>query len=174
MAVIVDPEWYYLEQNTLSKILTNLIFLVISLYNIYNKRYDFAILFFFLFCGSTLFHIKSNKETLFIDRLAMVLVFAKFFNLFYPTISFLQFSIIGLISIIIWYKTDELLYYFLYQLVGILLFLLKYNMNVKSKVVISTLYILITYSQILEKGRYHSLKHLGLGALSFLILPVML
>jgi nucleoside recognition membrane protein YjiH len=164
-----DPEWYYSNQNTKAKILSNLIFLGISIYYTYKERYDLSIVFLFLFCGSTLFHLKPSRTTLFIDRLAMVLVFSKFFNLFYPQISFTTFSIIGIITTIIWYKTEELLWYFLYQLVGILLFLVNYPMNFMYKAIISTLYILITYSQMIEKGKYHALKHLGLGALSLLI-----
>lgn len=172
MAIILkDPEWYYTNQNTRSKILSNLIFLCISIYYLYRKRYDISIVFFLLFCGSTLFHMKPNRTTLLIDRLAMVLVFAKFFNLFYPQISFSKFGIIGIITVLVWYKTEELLPYFLYQLVGIILFLVQYPMDFVHKAIISTLYILITYSQMLERGKYHSLKHLGLGALPILILP---
>jgi hypothetical protein len=169
MAIIKDPEWYYTNQNTTSKILSNLIFLAISMYYIYRERYDISILFFFLFVGSTTFHIKPNKATLLIDRLAMVLLFAKFFNLFYPGISFTTFGIIGIITVLIWYKSEELFWYFLYQLVGILLFLVHYPMNFVHKAIITILYILITYSQMLEKGRYHALKHLGLGALPMII-----
>ncbi len=171
MTVIKDPEWYYTNQNTISKILSNLIFLAISIYYAYKQRYDIAIVFFLLFCGSTLFHIKPNKNTLLIDRLAMVLVFAKFFNLFYPEISFIQFATMGIITVILWYKTEELLLYFLYQLLGILLFLVNYPMNIIHKVIIATLYTLITYSQMLERGRYHALKHIGLGALPIIISP---
>ena len=127
MVVIKDPEWYYTNQDTLSKILSNLIFLLISIYYFYMDRYDISIVFFLLFVGSTTFHIKPSKSTLLIDRLAMILVFAKFFNLFYPQISFSTFSIIGIITVLIWYKTEELLPYFLYQLVGILLFLVHYR-----------------------------------------------
>jgi hypothetical protein len=166
-----DPEWYYSNQNTKAKILSNLVFLGISIYYFYKEKYELSILFFFMFCGSTAFHINPSKDTLFIDRLAMVLLFAKFFNLFYPEISFKTFGIVGIITTIIWYKTEELLWYFLYQLLGILLFLVHYPMNFMYKGIISTLYILITYSQMLEKGKYHALKHLGLGALSLLIVP---
>jgi hypothetical protein len=169
MTIIKDPEWYYNNQNTTAKILSNLVFFAISIYFTYKQKYDFSILFFFLFCGSTLFHIKPNRSTLLIDRLAMVLIFAKFFNLFYPQISFIQFATMGIITVVLWYKSEELLLYFLYQLLGILLFLVHYPMNFIYKVIIATLYILITYSQMLEKGRYHALKHLGLGALSLFI-----
>jgi hypothetical protein len=171
MTIIKDPEWYYNNQNTTAKILSNLIFFAISIYYAYNQKYDFSILFFFLFCGSTLFHIKPNKDKLLIDRLAMVLLFAKFFNLFYPQISFIQFATMGIITVILWYKTEELLLYFLYQLLGILLFLVHYPMNFMYKVIIAILYILITYSQMLEKGKYHALKHLGLAILPMLIVP---
>jgi hypothetical protein len=171
MVLIKDPEWYYINQNTKAKILSNLVFLAISIYYTYKERYELSIVFFSLFCGSTLFHIKPSRETLLIDRLAMVLVFSKFFNIFYPEVSFSTFGIIGIITTIVWYKTGELLWYFLYQLVGILLFLVQYPMNFMYKVIISTLYILITYSQMLEKGKYHALKHLGLGLLPMIIVP---
>lgn len=171
MAIIIkDPEWYYTNQNTTSKILSNLIFLGISIYYLYRERYDISIVFFLLFCGSTLFHMKPNRNTLLIDRLAMILVFAKFFNLFYPGISFSTFSTIGIITVLIWYKSEELIPYFLYQLVGIILFLVQYPMNFVHKAIISTLYVSITYSQMLEQGKYHALKHLGLGLLPILII----
>ena len=169
MAIIKDPEWYYTNQDTTAKILSNLIFLAISIHYAYKERYDIAIVFFFLFCGSTIFHIKPNRTTLLIDRLAMVLVFSKLFNLFYPEISFIQFATMGIITVLLWYKTEDLLLYFLYQLVGIILFLVHYPMNRITKVIIATLYTLITYSQMLEKGRYHALKHLGLGGVSMVI-----
>jgi hypothetical protein len=169
MVFVKDPEWYLTNQNTPDKIYSNLIFLVIGLYYIYNNNLMLGISFISLFVGSTTFHIWTRKETLFLDRLTMILVFSFFFNLFYPAISPQIFILLGLLTIAIWYKTEELLYYFIYQLFGLILFISYYPMNLYKKLVICIFYIGVSYSQLLEQGKYHYLKHLGLGLLSLFI-----
>ena len=169
MVFIKDPDWYLSNQNTPDKIYSNSIFFILGLYHFYNKNELLGSLFIFLGIGSTLFHIQTNKETLFIDRLAMILVFSYFFNLFYPKISIGNYSLIGILTIAFWYKTEELLYYFLFQLLGLVLFLSYYPMNLYYKVIIITSYIGITFSQLIEQGKYHSLKHIALGLLSLIL-----
>jgi hypothetical protein len=169
MVFIKDPDWYLTNQNTPDKIYSNAIFLAIGLYHFYNKNELLGSLFIFLAIGSTAFHINTNKETLFIDRLAMILVFSYFFNLFYPKISIVNYSLIGILTIVFWYNTEELLYYFLFQLVGLLLFLFYYPMNLYYKLLIIISYVGITYSQLIEQGKYHSLKHIALGLLSLIL-----
>jgi hypothetical protein len=165
MYIIKDPDWYLKDQSKPDKIYSNLIFLAVSIY-LYNKNQQLSLLFFLLFLGSSLFHIKTNRKTLAIDRITMVLVFSYFFHMFYNKIPFMAYSIIGLLSVLYWFLTENLLFFFLYQLGGLLLFLFSYPMDIVKKLIIITLYIGITYSQLLEKGKYHSLKHIALAILS--------
>jgi hypothetical protein len=169
MIFIKDPDWYLTNQNTPDKIYSNAIFLAIGLYHFYNKNELLGSLFIFLALSSTAFHINTNKETLFIDRLAMILVFSYFFNLFYPKISIVNYSLIGILTIVFWYKTEDLLFYFLFQLLGLVLFLFYYPMNLYYKLVIIISYVGITFSQLIEQGKYHSLKHIALGLLSLIL-----
>lgn len=169
MVIIKDPDWYLLNQNKPDKIYSNLIFLFISIYYFFNKNLLLGSLFIFLALASTTFHISTNRETLLLDRIAMIFIFSYFFNLFYPSISFFIFSILGILTVMIWYKTEELFFFFLFQLVGILLFLFYYRMNIYYKLIIIISYISITYSQLLKKGKYHSLKHIALGILSLFL-----
>ncbi len=169
MVLVKDPDWYLKNQNTPDKIYSNAIFFALGIYHWKNNNQLLGTLFIFLGIGSTLFHVSTSKETLFIDRLAMILVFSYFFNMFYPNISFTNYSLIGILTIAYWYKTEELVYYFLFQLVGLVLFLLYFPMNLYYKLIITISYITITYSQLIEKGKYHSLKHISLGLLSLLI-----
>jgi hypothetical protein len=169
MIFIKDPDWYLTNQNTPDKIYSNAIFLAIGLYHFYKKNELLGSLFIFLALSSGVFHIKTNKETLFIDRLAMILVFSYFFNLFYPKISIVNYSLIGIFTIVFWYKTEDLLFYFLFQLLGLVLFLFYYPMNLYYKLVIIISYIGITFSQLIEQGKYHSLKHIALGLLSLIL-----
>jgi hypothetical protein len=168
MAIIKDPDWYLTNQSTPDKIYSNAIFFALGLYNYYNKRPLLGILFILLGFGSTLFHVHTNNETLLIDRITMVLVFSYFFNLFYPQISILNYSLVGLLTVLTWYMTEELAFFFLFQAAGLGLFLIYYPMDIKYKLAIIAAYSGITYSQIIDKGEYHSLKHLGLGALSLI------
>lgn len=166
MALIKDPEWYLKNQNTPDKIYTNLIFFILGIYHFMNGNTLLGTLFVLLGFGSTAFHLKTSNDTLFLDRIAMVLVFSYFFNMFYPKVSIFSFSIIGILTVVYWYKTEELLFYFLFQLLGLLLYLFYFPMNSKYKLLIIAAYIGITYIQMLQEGRFHSLKHIGLGLLS--------
>ncbi len=168
MVIIGDPDWYLQNQNTPDKIYTNAIFALVGIYY-YPQDPLLGTLFLFLSIASTTFHIFTSRETLFLDRFSMVLIFSYFFNLFYPSISFSTFSILGILTVGYWYRTHELVYYFLFQLVGLVLFLLFYPLSFIRKLVITISYILLTYSQMLEKGKYHSLKQVGLGLLPFFI-----
>jgi hypothetical protein len=168
MAIIKDPDWYLSNQNTPDKIYTNAIFFALGIYHLCNKKQLLGVLFILLGVASTLFHIRTSNETLLIDRIAMVLVFSYFFNLFYPNINILNYSLVGLLTVLYWYKTEELVFFFLFQLVGLVLFLIYYPMDIKYKLAVVTAYVGITYSQIIDKGKYHSLKHLGLGGLSLI------
>jgi hypothetical protein len=169
MVFIKDPDWYLSNQNTSDKIYSNLIFLVIGLYYIYMNNLLLGFLFIFLAIGSTTFHTRTNRETLLFDRFTMVLVFSYFFHLFYPNVSMGTFALFGIMTLLIWYKTEELFYYFLFQMIGLLLFLFYYPMNMYQKLIITVMYILISYSQLLERGKYHSLKHIGLAGLALTI-----
>lgn len=174
--VIKDPIWYLKNQNEKNKIYSNSIFLLLAMYYFFRKNNNnLASLFLLLFIGSTTFHYKTNKYTLFFDRITMILVFSYFFHLFYDKISFFNYSILGIITVIYWLYTENLLLFFLYQLAGLLLFLVYYPMDFLKKLIliisyILISYILITYSQVLEKGKYHSLKHLALGSLSLILI----
>ena len=169
MVLIKDPDWYLENQNTTDKVYSNSIFLAIGIYHLYNKNELLGALFIFLAIASSSFHIATSRETLFIDRLAMILVFSYFFNLFYPAISIANYSLIGVLAIAYWYKTEELLFYFLFQAIGLVLFLLYYPMNLYYKLIIVISYIAITYIQLIERGKYHSLKHIALGLLSLIL-----
>jgi hypothetical protein len=169
MVFIKDPEWYYKDQSNKDKIYSNIIFIILGIYHYYRKNYVLSSLFTLLFLGSSMFHLYTNKNTLLLDRLGMILIFSKLFNIFYPNISFSIFSIIGIVTLAIWYKKEELLPYFLFQLMGLFLFILYYPMDIYYKLIISIMYILITYSQMITSGKYHSLKHIGLGLLSLFI-----
>jgi hypothetical protein len=168
MYIIKDPSWYLENQKTPNKVYSNLIFLFISLYIFYKDKL-LSGLFFLLFLGSSLFHINSNKITLTIDRITMVLVFSYFFHLFYKEISFQTYIVIGLFSIYYWFIKDNLLPYFLYQLFGLVLFFIYTPIDLVKKIIIIIMYIFITYSQLFKRGKYHSLKHIGLGLLSLLV-----
>lgn len=169
MVFIKDPNWYLNDQNTNDKIYSNGIFLAIGIHHWKNNNQLLGLFFIFLFIGSTLFHISTSKQTLFIDRMAMILVFSYFFNQFYPRISIGNYGLIGFLTIALWYKTDELLYYFLFQGIGLILFLFYYPINPHYKFLIIISYISITYSQLIKQGKYHSLKHIALGLLSLIL-----
>lgn len=169
MVFIKDPDWYLTNQNTEDKIYSNAIFLAIGIYHWQNNNQLLGCLFIFLFIGSTWFHVSTNKQTLFIDRIAMIFIFSYFFNLFYPKISISNYSLIGILTIGFWYKTEELLYYFLFQGLGLILFLFHYPINLYYKLLIIISYISITYSQLIKQGKYHSLKHIALGLLSLIV-----
>ncbi len=169
MFVIKDPEWYLQNQNTKDKIYSNIIFVLLAIYYYQKQNRELSFLFLLLAIGSTTFHVKTNKYTLLFDRITMILVFSYFFNIFYNKISFVNYSIVGIMTVIYWFYTDNLLFYFLFQLFGLILFLIYFKMNSMLKLGVIISYVLITYSQIIEKGKYHSLKHIFLGLLSLLI-----
>jgi hypothetical protein len=166
MVLIKDPNWYLKYQDTPDKIYTNAIFFALGIYHYFCQNIVLGILFILLGVGSTTFHVLPSKETLLFDRITMILVFSFFFNLFYPNISIIQYSIIGILTVIYWYNTEELLYYFLFQLAGMILYIIYFPMKLYYKLGIIIAYILITYIQVLDEGKYHSLKHIGLGLLS--------
>jgi hypothetical protein len=166
MVYIKDPDWYLKNQSTPDKIWTNGIFFALGLYHFYKGNTLLGILFILLGAGSTAFHLSTSNETLLLDRIAMVFVFSYFFNLFYTKIPILGFSAIGLLTVLYWYNTEELLYYFLFQLLGLLLFMFYFPMNPYYKLATAAAYIGITYIQMLQQGKYHSLKHIGLGLLT--------
>lgn len=169
MVLVKDPDWYLTNQNTPDKIYSNAIFFALGIYHWKNNNQLLGVLFIFLAIGSTLFHVSTSKQTLFIDRLAMILVFSYFFNIFYPSISTINYSLIGILTILYWYKTEELIYYFVFQGIGLVLFLFYFPMNLYYKLVIIGGYVAITFSQLIEKGKYHSLKHMALGLLSLIL-----
>lgn len=166
MALIKDPDWYLTGQDTPDKIYTNAVFFALALYHWFHDNLLLGSLFALLGVGSTAFHLSTSRETLLFDRLAMILVFSYFFNLFYPSVSFPTYSLIGLASVLLWYGTEELAPYFLFQALGLFLYLKYFPMRLTYKLAIIGAYIGITYLQMLEEGRYHSLKHVGLAALS--------
>ena len=166
MVIIKDPDWYLKNQNEPDKIYTNAIFFALGIYHFNKKNQVLGILFIFLGIGSSAFHLNTNKETLLLDRITMIFVFSYFFNLFYPNISIVNYSILGISTVLYWYYNEELLFYFIFQMCGLLLFLFNFPMDIFYKIAIIAAYISITYMQILEEGRYHSLKHIGLGLLS--------
>ena len=172
MAYIKDPEWYYANQGTPAKFYSNAIFLLLAGYHLfYHKNVELSILFSFLFLGSTLFHWIPNRETLLVDRMTMILLFAYYFHLFYPYVPFTYYGIAGILTVIIWYMSEELMYYFLFQTIGILLYFFYYPMKMTYKMALVTAYVVITYSQLLNRGEYHSLKHILLGLISLFIYP---
>jgi hypothetical protein len=103
MAFIKDPDWYLMNQSTPDKIYTNAVFFALALYHLLHDNVLLGSLFALLGIGSAAFHISTSKETLLLDRLAMILVFSYFFNLFYPSVSFLTYSLIGAASVLLWY-----------------------------------------------------------------------
>ncbi len=166
MVLIKDPDWYLTNQSTPDKIYTNGIFFALGLYHFYRGNQLLGILFILLGAGSSAFHVSTSNETLLLDRIAMIFVFSYFFNLFYPKIPFIAYSAVGLLAVTYWYNTEELLYYFLFQLLGLLLFMFYFPMNPYYKLAVAAAYIGITYIQMLERGKYHSAKHIGLGLLT--------
>jgi hypothetical protein len=169
MLIIKDPVWYLENQNTPDKIYSNIIFLLVALYYKRKNNQKLSILFLLLFFGSSLFHLRTSNKTLLIDRITMVLVFSYFFNLFYNKISFMTFSIIGILTVLYWYKTENLFYYFTFQALGLLLFLIYFPMKLRNKLLLLFIYIFFTYIQLIDKGKYHSLKHIALAILSLFI-----
>ncbi len=168
MAIIKDPEWYLTNQDVPNKIYTNAIFFALGIYNYNIKNRLLGLLFILLGIASTAFHLHANTTTLLIDRITMVFVFSYFFNIFYPKISIVNYSLIGILTALYWYKTEDLIFFFLFQLGGLLLFLMYYPMNVIYKLGIIGAYVGLTYTQMIDRGKYHSLKHFGLGALSLI------
>ena len=90
MVLIKDPEWYYKDQNNLDKIYSNIIFIILGIYHYYRKNYILSFLFTLLFLGSSTFHLYTNKTTLLLDRLAMILIFSKLFNSFTATVTIFE------------------------------------------------------------------------------------
>lgn len=166
MVLMKDPDWYLTGQNTPDKIYTNVVFFALGIYHYLNGNLLLAALFILLGIGSTAFHISTSRETLLLDRIAMILVFSYFFHLFYPRISFQTYSLVGAATVFLWYGTEELAPYFLFQALGLFLYLRYFPMRLTYKLAIIAAYIGITYLQMLEEGRFHSLKHVGLAALS--------
>lgn len=175
MLIIKDPDWYLENQNTPDKIWSNFIFILLAIYYMgltpfkRKNNYKLSLLFLLLFFGSFLFHYKTSKETLLIDRITMVLIFSYFFNLFYNKISYLTYVILGILTVLYWYKTENLIYFFSFQAFGLLLFLANYPMKFINKLLLILLYTVFTYIQIIDKGKYHSIKHFALGLLSLFI-----
>jgi len=169
MLIIKDPVWYLENQDTPDKIYSNIIFLLLALYYKRKNNQKLSILFLLLFFGSFLFHCRTSNETLFIDRITMVLVFSYFFNLFYNKISFTTYSLIGILTVLYWYKTENLFYFFTFQALGLVLFLTHFPMKLTNKLLLVSLYTIFTYIQIIDKGKYHSVKHFALGILSLFI-----
>lgn len=163
--VIKDPDWYLTNQTEPDKFYSNLIFLAISIY-LYSFNKILSFLFFLLYIFSSLFHYETNTTTLALDRISMVLIFSYFFNIFYNKISFFTYSLIGVLSVIYWYYTENLIFYFMFQFIGLLLFLLNVPLDILTKLGVLGLYGSFTYSQLIEEGKYHSLKHVALGGLA--------
>ena len=168
--VIKDPDWYLLKQTDRDKFFSNIVFLYLVVYCYIKKKYKLAFLFFLLFMGSSSFHYKPSRKTLLFDRITMVLVFSYFFQIFYTRIPFYIYSAIGISTVFYWYFTENLFYYFLYQALGLLLFLALFPMPLLTKILFLLSYITITYSQLLEKGKYHSIKHILLAFLSIFLI----
>jgi hypothetical protein len=162
-----DPEWYLQNQNTPFKIYSNLFFLFVAIY-FYNKNTLLSIGFALLFVFSSLFHIFTNKTTLFLDRFAMVFVFSAFYVLFYNKINFATYLFVGTIALIIWYMTDILTFFFLFQFLGLIL-LLQSKLGFIHKLTFILLYVIITYSQLYKKGKLHGLKHILLPLLAIFL-----
>jgi hypothetical protein len=172
MVYVADPEWYFTNQGTPMKFYSNAVFLLLAAYYLLWKNdFPLSILFSFLFLCSSLFHWYPNRETLFVDRMSMILLFSYYFHLFYPYVPFTYYGIAGILTVVIWYFTEELLYYFLYQTIGIILYFIYYPMKMEYKLAFIAAYVGITYSQLLNRGEYHGLKHILLGLLSLFIYP---
>jgi hypothetical protein len=170
MLIIKDPDWYLSNQDEPDKVATNVIFLLVAAYAWSRNRPGLAYLFILLFIGSTLFHVNTNRETLGIDRITMILVFSYFFHMFYPSIPYSVYVLIGLYTVYHWYTTENLMPFFTYQGILALVFLFLYPMNIITKLAIIVAYTLLTYIQVLQEGKYHSIKHISLSLLAMFII----
>jgi len=153
-----DPIWYFNNQNTSFKILSNIIFLIVGIYGLSVNEYIIGMSFIFLFIVSSLFHVITNKHSLFIDRISMVFVICSIIDCD-PTMLFF-----GIFSVCYWYLTDDLILYLLYHLLTI------YTYTINGNPYVSIMYIFINLSQLIEKGKYHGWKHILLGLTSSYVL----
>ena len=173
-AILSDPSWYLCasSQKTPWNITTNAVFLVLSYY--YWRIRPIPVLsvgLFLLFLGSSLFHIHPKKWTLFLDRLAMIIVFSKVYETFHPAYSWGTYFVVGLATLVYWDLTDEILYYYLYQALGVLLFLLYYiGVSAGTKWGIALMTVAVQLSQLIRKGQYHGWKHILLGGILLIII----
>jgi hypothetical protein len=168
MVLISDPTWYLQNQNTPFKLYSNAVFLVVAL-ALRVTQPVLAAAFFALFVGSSAFHWRTSKETLALDRLTMVLVFSAFFHIFEPRIPMWLFVLTGWATVLIWYRTGELAYFFAFQALGGVLFLTSYGMEIQYKLLVLAVYVVVTASQLWREGALHAWKHILLAGLALLL-----
>jgi len=157
-------------------VISNIIFIFGGLYHIYTDPI-LCILSILVCAGSSYYHYKPNLDTLFYDRLPMVLTF-NWLLIFRANLNIHEsfiYNLIGIYSLYIWRRTNNLLPYATFQLTLILYWLICFECGMT--------YAIIFYfvAKICEDYDYqiykltnnyisgHSLKHIFAGLALFVM-----
>lgn len=163
---VADPPWYLEKQDTPDKVWSNVIFLAVAAYAWWRGLRVLALWFVLLFVGSTWFHVQTSRETLAIDRVTMMNIFAYFFRQFWPVLPWLGYAVMGWLTVGFWYVTTNLLPYFVYQGVLAAVFVWRYRWPWWKKLGLTAMYVILTAMQLWNEGQLHSLKHVTLALLA--------
>ena len=123
------PDWYFQSDTKNADVLSNLGFIVAG---IVAFRLGYTLLGFSLVMvsiGSTIFWGNPSENTLRIDRSFMIFAFAIFYNMVYP-ISLIYYLVLGYLTLYLSILDDNLLYYILFQVLGLGLIIGKFGVNV--------------------------------------------
>jgi len=126
--MIKTPEWYFKSKTKNADVLSNLGFIIAG---IVAFRLGYTLLGFSLVMvsiGSTFFWGNPSEKTLRIDRSFMILAFAIFYNMIYP-ISVLYYLVLGYFTLYLSILDDNLLYYIMYQILGIGMIIGRFGVN---------------------------------------------
>jgi hypothetical protein len=152
------PEWYFNSPTKQFDLYTNLFFIIPALIAFQANLYILGIAIIIVMLASIWFHIKLTPESLYVDRLGMILAYAVIINIIYPTIPTILYFIFGLILLELSKKVNNQLPYILFQVITF--FLIISNGQLLSKTwYFILLFVVGNVLQAFYVPYFHGLKH---------------
>ena len=112
------PEWYFQSPTKLFDLYTNLLFIIPAFFAFQKQYYTLGIAIIILMLASSWFHIKLTRQSLYIDRLAMILAYSIFINILHPEMPAIIYFIFGLVLLEISKKINNQIPYILFQIIS--------------------------------------------------------
>jgi len=153
------PDWYFKTKTPTADLFSNLFF-IIPTYSAFKYNYPTLGLSILLaMLGSMWFHTKLTPNSLYIDRLGMILAYSVFINLLYPSIPIIMFFSVGFILLELSKKINNQIPYMFFQFLMFALFSFKQSVVYKSRLYI-LLFIIGNVLQSFDIRYFHALKHI--------------